>query len=73
MHVLAIQNLTSLSINNFTLLVVNLIVLQEVLSDTEVVGLDLLLSSFNELRYCLMLYLFSFRNLQSIIDTHNSF
>ena len=45
----------------------------QALSYSKVVRLNLLLSSFNEVSDCLMLNLFSFRNLKRIINAHNSF
>ena len=72
MHILAVQNLTTLRVDHLTLLVVHLVIFQQVLTDRKVVGLDLLLSLFHELGNGLMLDFLPLRNAQCVIYTHDT-
>ena len=46
-HVLTIQNLATLFVNNLTLFIVNLVIIQKIFTDTEVIELDFLLCFLN--------------------------
>ena len=48
-HALSVQHLAALTIDDLTLLIHNLIVIQQVLTNAEVIGLDLLLCAFHRL------------------------
>ena len=69
-HVLAVQHLPALRIDGFTLLIHNLIVLQEVLTDAVVVVLDLLLGILDGLGQHLVLNLLSFRHAHGVKHIH---
>ena len=61
-HVLSIQDTTTLAVDNLSLIIHNLIVLQQVFTNTKVVTLDLLLCFLNCTGKHLMLNLLTIRN-----------
>ena len=61
-HVLSIQDTTALAVDNLSLIVHNLIVLQQVFTNTKVVILNHLLGYLDRLADRLMLDFFSFWN-----------
>ena len=67
-HILAIQYTATLCVNNFTLVIVDLIVFHQILTDCEVVTFDLHLCFLYELGDCLMLDLLALWNLQCIVN-----
>ena len=67
-HILAIQYTTTLRVDNFTLIIIYLIVFHQILTDCEVVTLNLHLCFLYEPGNCFMLDLLALRNLQRIIN-----
>ena len=69
-HVLSIQYAAALLVDNLSLIVHNLIILKKILSDTEVVALNLLLRFLNRRCQHLMLDLLTFRNTECVENVH---
>ena len=69
-HVFSVQNPASLFVNDLTLLVVNLVIFQQVLTDSVVVALDLLLCFLDGTGEHFVLNLFIFRNAQGFEHGH---
>ncbi len=65
-HALTVQNLAALPVDDLALLVHDLVVIQQVLTDSEVVGLDLLLCVLHGLGKGLVGNLLSLRNTQCL-------
>ena len=72
-HALSVQNTTSFLINDLSLLIHNLIVFQQILTDSKVIALDLLLCFLNRTGEHLMLDLFSVLYTQCVEYTHQTF
>ena len=72
-HGLAVQNTQTLCINDLTLLIHDLVIFQQVLSDTKVVILDLFLCTFDGVGKHLMFDLLAFFHAKRIEDTHQTF
>ena len=71
-HALAIQHPAPLAIDNLALLVHDLVILQQVLTNAEVVALDLLLRLLNGVRQHLMLNLLILRHAQRVEHSHQT-
>ena len=62
LHVVAIQDLATLCVDDLPLLIIDLVILQQVLSDRKVIRLDLFLCLFNGIGQHLMLNLLTLMN-----------
>src|SRR5699024_3026280 len=71
-HILAVKHLTTLFVNNLTLFVVYLVVIEKILTDTEVVALDLLLRLLDRVGKHLVLDLLVLGNAQRSEDLHQT-
>ena len=71
-HVLAIQYLTTLFINDLTLLVINLVIIQKIFTNTKVVKLDLLLCFLDCIRKHLVFDLLVLCNTKRSKNLHQS-
>ena len=71
-HALAVENPSSLSVNDLSLLVHNLIILKQIFTDTEVVCLQFFLCCLYRIGKHLMLQLFPVCNTQRIKSSHKT-
>ena len=71
-HTLAIQYPAALRVDDLTLLIHNLVILQQILTNTEVVALNLLLSLLDGIGKHLMLNLLIFRHAQGVENAHQT-
>ena len=72
-HALAVQNAASLFVDDLTLLVVDLVIVEQVFTDSVVVALDLLLRFFDGGRKHLVLDLLIFRYAEGFENAHQFF
>jgi len=71
-HVLTIQHLTTLFVNDLTLFIINLVIIQKIFTNTKVIKLNLLLCFLNSIGKHLMLNLLILCNTQRSKDLHQS-
>ena len=71
-HILAIQHTSSLFVDDFSLLIHNLVVLQQILTNCKVIALNLLLSFLNRTGKHLMLDLLAFFYSKRLKHLHQS-
>ena len=63
-----VQNIVALLVNDFTLVIGNIIVFQQLLADIEITGFHLALRSLNAARHHASFNRFALRHLQSFHD-----
>ena len=73
MHALALQDTAALFIDQFSLLIVNLVIFQQVLTNSKVVGLDLLLCLLNSIGKHLVFDLFILSHTKRCEYFHQTF